>query len=285
MARLNEVRLYGCVADVPKIKKRNDSTKAYVRGVMHLAVIRSARYNGKTFGAKDDILYDWPIILSTDPEIIAKMEKLRKFDIVDLKGMFVVRKIKKSTSCKHCGETNVTWGNLCFVLPMFLEKRNRSKEVFNETQAVQEIIRNREISNSIHISGNLCTDVNYFHEKNIQTASFQIATDRRYYIKDDDPSIKTDFPIVKTFGKQAKQDSICLHKGSGIIVDGFLHSRTPSRTTVCSACGLEYDWEDSVLEINPYAIDYTSNYIDPETALQMEKDRNADEGDAALSAL
>lgn len=284
MARLNEVRLYGCVADVPKIKK-NDSTKEYVRGIMHLAVIRSARYNGKTFGAKDDILYDWPIILSTDPEIIAKMEKLRKFDIVELKGMFVVRKIKKGTSCKHCGESNVTWGNICFVLPMFLEKRNRAKEVFNETQAVQEIIRNREISNSIHISGNLCTDVNYYHEKKIQTASFQIATDRRYYIKDDDPSIRTDFPIVKTFGKQAKQDSLCLHKGSGIIVDGFLHSRTPMRTTVCSACGREYSWEDSVLEINPYAIDYTSNYIDPETALQMEKDRNADEGDAALSAL
>ena len=48
----------------------------------------------------DKIMYDWPIILSTDPEMIAKIEKLEKYDIVDIKGTFVTKKIIKNAYCK-----------------------------------------------------------------------------------------------------------------------------------------------------------------------------------------
>lgn len=282
MARLNEVRLYGCVADAPKITKKKD-TGEYVRGIFHLAVVRSTRYSGETFGEKDRILYDWPIILSTDKEMISKMEKMRQYDIVEIKGLFVTRHIPKGTFCKNCGERNRTEGNICFILPLFMERRNKEKEVYTEKQAVQEIIKNREISNGIHIIGNLCNDVTYYHKAKIQTASYQIATDRRYFIKDDNPDTKADFPIVRSFGKQAKQDSMCIHTGSAILVDGFLHTREFERTTVCESCGESYTWTDNIIEIIPYATEYLANYTDPETAKQDEKDRIAAEGEAALA--
>ncbi|MCD8083231.1 MAG: single-stranded DNA-binding protein [Clostridiales bacterium] len=284
MARLNVVRLYGCVADEPKITKKNDGS-TYVRGMCHLATIRSTRYSGETFGEKDRILYDWPIILTTDQEMIAKMDKFRQYDMVEIRGVFVVRKIRKQMYCKSCGALNKVEGNLSFVLPIFMERRNTAKEVLTEKQAVQEVIKNRMISNSILISGNLCNDVNYYHQKNIETAVYQIATDRRYFIRDDNPETRTDFPVVRSYGKNARQDNLCLHTGSLVTVDGFLHTRQFERKTICEACNTEFVWNDNTIEIVPYATDYMANYTDPETAEEERKQRLADEGDRLMETV
>lgn len=279
MARLNSVTLYGCVADPPRITKKQDGdAQTFVRGIFHLAVIRGSRYSGETFGEKDRILYDWPIILSTDPEIISKMNKLRQYDIVQISGVFVTRKIKKITYCKTCGEKNEVEGNITFVLPIFMERRNTEKEPYTENQAIQEIIKNRPISNVIHILGNLCNDVTYFRQDKIETCTYQIATDRRYFIKDDALEIKTDFPIVRSYGKVARQDQLCIHKGSLVLIDGFLHSREFDRKTVCGACSSEYMWKDNILEIVPYATEYLANYTDPETAEAEREKQIAEEG-------
>lgn len=281
MARLNDARLFGCVAETPQITKNADGD--YVRGIMHVAVIRSTRYSGETFGEKNRILFDWPIVLSRDPDMIKQIEKLRQYDIVEIKGMFLTKKINKVTTCKVCGAKNTIEGNICYVRPMFLKRRNSEKEVYTEKQAVQEVIQSREISNNISIVGNLCNDVNYFKDVKakpvIETAVYQIATDRKYYVKEDSPDNKTDFPIVRSYGNTAKMDNLCLYTGSLVLVDGFLHTREFQRTSVCasSSCGQAYEWTDNTTEIVPYTNEYLANYRDPTEALAEEERRKDEE--------
>lgn len=284
MARLNNVRLYGCVAEKPQITKNADGD--YVRGVMHLAVIRSTRYSGETFGEKDRILFDWPIVLSRDPDIVKQMEKLRQYDIVQVDGMFLTKKIKKITICKVCGAKNVVEGNICYVRPMFLKRKNLERDILTEKQAVQEVIQNREISNTIYIVGNLCHDVNYFKDlkKRVETAVYQIATDRKFYVQEDSPENRTDFPVVRSYGATAKNDSICLLTGSLILVDGFLHTREFTRKSICTSekCQQEYEWTDNTTEIIPYTNEYLAGYKDPTQALAEEEAKKSEEANKAF---
>lgn len=290
MARLNDVRLYGCVAEKPRITKK-DETGEYVRGLMHLAVVRSTRYSGETFGEKDRILFDWPLVLSRDPEMIQQMAHLRQYDVVEIKGMFLTKKIIKIAPCKVCGATNQIESNICYVRPMFMKRKNLEREVYTEKQAVQELIQNREISNNILILGNLCRDVNYYKDVSskpvIETSVYQIATDRKYYVKEDSPDNRTDFPTVRSYGKTAYMDSLCLQTGSLILVDGFLHSRSFMRKSTCGVpeCQNEFEWEDNTIEVIPYANEYLASYTDPEEALAEEEERKRLQGEALLKEL
>ena len=96
MARLNEVHLYGIVSHRPRIIKTDDGR--LVRGMMHVTTIRSERYKGETFGATE--LFDYPLVITTQEEQIRAMEKLGENDIVEVKGIFVTRKVKKEYQCK-----------------------------------------------------------------------------------------------------------------------------------------------------------------------------------------
>ncbi|MBQ7430276.1 single-stranded DNA-binding protein [Butyrivibrio sp.] len=278
MIRQNDVRFYGFVADKPKITMTN-GTNELVRGMMHLAVIRSERFNGENNVGADRIMYDYPIILTTDPEMIAKMQKLELYDIVEIKGSLVTRKITKHTYCSGecgCGARNDVEGNISFVMPLVMAKRNKEKGSYTKNQAEAEIIENREFSNSIVILGNLCQDVTYFHEKNIQTSTYQVATDRKYVVQADSPDVTADYPLVRSYGRQAKKDSMCIHTGSTILIDGYLHTRRPQRTTLCESCGVEYQWADSVMEIIPFVTEYLANYTDYQTA-KAEEAKKAEE--------
>lgn len=268
MGRLNDVRIFGFVADTPTIAKTLNNE--YTRGMMHLAVVRSTRYSGETGGERDRILFDWPLVLTNDPELIRQMEKLKQYDLVELKGMFLTRKIKKVTYCKVCGARNSIEGNICYVRPSFLVRRSQPSEKLTEKQAIQELITNREISNNISILGNLCNDVNYFKDvvsgRRIETSVFQIATDRKYYVKEDDPEVRTDFPIVRSYQKQAVRDRDYLHTGSTVLIDGFLHTREFDRKSICPSCEQEYEWKDNTIEIIPYINEFIANYNTDEEA-------------------
>ncbi len=284
MIRQNDVRLFGFVADKPQITVTN-GTNEFVRGIMHLAVIRSARFNGENNVGGDRIMYDYPIILSTDQEMIAKMQKLELYDLVEIKGTLVTRKITKHTYCsgdEGCGECNDIDGNISFIMPLVMMKRNRGSQPYTKNQAEQELIENREFSNSIVILGNLCQDVTYFHQKKIQTSTFQIATDRKYVVEADSPDVSTDYPLVRSYGRQAKKDSMCLNTGSLILIDGYLHTRRPPRKLICQCCGREYEWTDSVTEIIPFIEEYLANYTDYHTAKEAAEAKEMEEINAKL---
>lgn len=275
MLKQNEVRLYGFVAAKPEITITND-TGELVRVIMPLAVIRSSRFTGENTIGSDRIMYDYPIILSTDAASMDVMKKLEIYDIVEIKGTLVTRQITKHTYCQGesgCGARNDVKGNITFVMPLAIAKRNKTSGSYTKNQAEHELIENREFSNSIVILGGLCQDVKYFHESNIQTSTFQIGTDRKYVVEADSADVVADYPLVRSYGKQAKKDSMCLKTGSTILIDGYLHTRRPPRKMVCQCCQKTYEWTDSVTEIIPYTEEYLNNYTDYATAKQQEDER------------
>ncbi len=178
MIRQNDVRLLGFVATKPQITVMNGSNEP-VRGIMMLTVIRSARFNGENNQRADRIMYDYPIILSTNKEQILKMQKFELYDMVEIKGTLVTS---------------------------------------------------------------------------------------------DSPDVSADYPLVRSYGFQAKKDSLCLKTGSMILIDGYLHTRKPPRQVICQTCGKQYEWTDSVMEVIPFVEEYLNNYTDYATAKQQEDD-------------
>lgn len=265
MARQNDVWLYGCIANEPEILK-DTKTGEYIRGSFYLAVMRSSRNSGEVWN-KDKVMYDWPYILSNDPAVIAQMENLKIHDVMEIRGKFVTRKIRKMTKCKNCGAPIAAIGNLDFVMPLVMKRRNTKGEQLTEKQAFREIADNRELSNNIVIVGNVCNEVTYHHgmqgNREIQTSVYQIATDRRVYVPGDPQEIRTDFPMIRSYGRQAKQDHLCLNVGSSVLINGYLHSREFERTTQCDSCEQAFQWTDSITEIVPYSEEYLTNYNDP----------------------
>lgn len=286
MIRQNDVTLFGYLADQPQITSTNDTGKL-VRGVMHLAVIRSARFSGEQTTDSDRIMYDHPIILATDEAMIQEMQHLNIYDMVEIKGTLVTRKITKHAFCKcegGCGSRNDVEGNISFVMPLVMMKRNAQPGVtYTKNMAEQELIANREFSNHISILGNLCQPVRYFHEGKIQTSTFQIATDRKFVVPADSADVTADYPLVRSYGKQAKRDGLCLDTGSMIFIDGYLHTRRPPRKSICQTCGKEFEWVDSVMEIIPFVEDYLANYKDPTTAFQEEENARLAKAEGMLS--
>lgn len=280
MARQNDVWLYGGVADEPQIMK--SETGEYIRGMFHLTCLKSIRKTGDH--TEEKILFDYPLVLSNDPEQIKKMEKYRENDVLEIRGKYVVRKITKKSFCKHCGAINEAAGNINFIMPLVMKNRTINGP-YTEKQVFRELESNREFSNSVIVVGGLCRDVSYFCEGNIQTSVYQIAIERRVLVKGDPPETKTDFPIIRSFGDNAYRDHLCLKTGSLVLVNGYLHTREFSRKTLCRICGEEYQWTDSTTEIIPYSEEYLANYTDPEEAKKAEAEKQSLEARALMDSL
>lgn len=276
MARHNDVRLYGYVGDPVEAVKSN-LTGEYVRGTFHLVTLQGSRFDGKFAKSAYGVSQDFPMIISLDKDMIAKISKLHRYDVVEIRGVAIARTLPKITYCPFCGEENRVDGNIYFVSPIFLEKRNT--EELTEKQAMQEVIKNREISNTATVLGNVCSEVEYHHKDNIETTTYQIAVDRKLFIRSDDPNIKSDFLKVRSFGQSAKMDKLCLIKNTScVLIDGFLHTRAFRRKLTCSVCGKEYEKNFVTTEIVPYATEYiNSAFTDPREALELEEQRKAQE--------
>ena len=274
MARQNITRLYGAVSGEPIIAK--DINGNNVRGIMRVSVLRSNRTSGEKV-PKEETAWDYPLMLAVDEEMVNIMAKLKPNDVVEIEGPYVTRKVTKNVKCTICGHTNRIESSLCFVMPIFIGKR---KEGLSEFEARSEIQDNRSISNNIIIIGNLCNDVNYYKNGNIESSVYQIGTERKRIVTADEPVNRADFPIVRSYGRNARMDNTCIHKGTLVAIDGYLRSKSFTRKSTCDVCGDEFEWEDSTMEIVPYVIEYLSDFIDPETAAAMQEEADK----AALEA-
>ena len=74
-------------------------------------------------------------------------------------------------------------------------------------EALQYLSTVREISNQDYILGTLCRDPKKISPKEgLIVTQYQIALNRKYFIRSDPPSIKTDYPWVKSYGENAISD-------------------------------------------------------------------------------
>ena len=261
MSRQNNVFLYARVSKPPIISK-NDLGE-YNYGMVYLDTVRSPR----EFGLENGVHFskhDHPLVFSREKEIIDRMLEWDENSIVYVKGVVSTKRIVKSSYCPNCKDDNgnasenKSDGNLVYVTPIFVEtvKHHPDKD-----SAIEDLMAHRELSNQIFILGTVLRDPKFITTKQgIQIAQYPIAINRKYQIRTDDPSIRTDWPIVKSYGPLARDDKTFVKYQSDVIIDGFLQARTVTRKLKCACCGKEYEWKDQCMEIVPYATEYVSGY-------------------------
>lgn len=264
MSRHNLTFLIGAVLADPAIHRNDEGTPVYA--TCSLYVVRSVRDAGdrKNFMKPDD-----PLIMTRTPETMHEMEKWKKNDIVYIKGVVAAKNIMKSSYCTYCGEKNIAEGTVVYVNPIFAA---RLAEMRSEEEAQQYLAGMREVSNQAYMIGTLCRDpVHVVPKEGLGLVQYQIALNRKYFIRTDPPEIRTDYPWVKSYGENASMDLAHLHTGSKIFIDGCLQARNVQRHMRCSACGETYDWKERVMEIVPYETEYLADFYTEEDLESMKR--------------
>lgn len=252
MARVNKANLHGQVCSVPRITANNQGEET--SAMFSVKVLRRPT-NGQGFDSK--LYIDCPIVRTRDPKMISAIRDLELGDMVDVCGVITTRETRKSSNCPSCGKKNITDGVIVFVTPIYICKRESKVD---DVQALALLKQRSEISNSIQVVGNVCKTPHFYEDAVNKTyAQYQLAVNRRYRIREDADDVKTDYPWIKTFGKQALEDSRCLRIGSNVLIDGALQTRKIIRKTLCLHCGEMYEWPEAVMEIVPYYIGYLAN--------------------------
>lgn len=120
-----------------------------------------------------------------------------------------------------------------------------------------------EISNRIYIMGNVCADPSYNPIDNGgRVCTYQLGINRKVFIREDDPSVRADFPWVKSLGDQADKDRDALMKGSLVFIDGSIQARDDFlMDKKCENCGEITKVKGQAMEIIPYSVEYLRNCI------------------------
>ncbi len=260
MGRQNIAFLYARVKSNPKISVDKD-TGEYKYGIVPLDVVRGKR------AVHDDIHFikhDYPLLLSREKDCLDEILSWKENSIVEIKGVLTTNKITKSSYCSHCKDDNgnatenKTEGNFVYITPIYVRK---IKDCETKQEAVEDIVENREISNQIFVLGTVLKDPKIFTTKQKkQITQYPIALNRKFTIRSDDPTIRTDYPVVKSYGEQARSDKTYIKYQSEVIIDGFLQARRVTRKCKCKNCGQVYAWEDNCMELVPYDVEYVSGY-------------------------
>lgn len=256
MARHNYVSLLGSVAMNPLVVTENGK---YESGIMQVRVLRGPRSVGDHRGpSKTDI----PTIISKEPAMIQVMDQVKLHNIVLIKGILSTTRVGKVSYCTHCGASNSIKGLMLYINPIHILP---VKACDNPMDALHFLRDNSEISNELHLFGTLIRDPKKVSPKTgLVITQYQIAMNRKYKIRTDDPTKITDYPWVKVYGDNAEEDRVRLHVGSEVYIDGCIQARRINRHAVCPECGEEYDWAENTMEIVPFSTEYIGDFYSDE---------------------
>lgn len=251
MSKYNKINFYGLVLQNPKVIKNEDEQRC----IMPILVVRNTRDAGDD---NKQIRQDVPVIMTKNEEHIKIMETLQPNDMVYIKGVIVTLSVEKGTICPNCGKENKKEGTLVYIEPVFIEKR---ESCATQEEAINLLYEKKEISNELTVIGNLCNDPRKVPSLTKHTiAQYQIAIPRTFRIKEQPDENDTDFPWVKSYGKNAKEDLRRIYEGSSVLINGYIQANSCTRKTKCPDCNTEYAWKDNFMEIVPYETEYLRNY-------------------------
>nr|WP_297765633.1 single-stranded DNA-binding protein [uncultured Butyrivibrio sp.] len=276
MGKQNIAHLYARVNKLPQINRDKD-TGEYHHGMCYVDTVRGLR------AIEDDVKFvrhDHPLIIGFEKAVIDQMMEWKENDIVMIKGTVTSKPIPKTSYCPNCKDENgnptknQVLGQLIYITPIFTEVLRSYGD--DKEAAIKDLVEHQEISNQIYELGTLIREpVLTTTKKGIQICQYPVALNRKFTIRTDDPSIRTDWPIVKSYGEKARKDKIFLKTGSEIFVDGFLQARTVHRKMKCACCGELYEWSDNSMELVAYDTEYLSGYksreeVEAETQMKLE---------------
>ena len=281
MAQYNNVHLYALACSDARADRDSGTGDIVNASVFAYTISSARRYEGANEGNKIEL--NQILIRSGVPEMAAKIAEIRLHDIFILKGTLNTRNVPKYVTCPQCSlkynavsgtTSDDALGMTTFVTPIDLYIRDRSfgdrtREIKNmdctkdeitkmlldeRNKAFQMLLEHREMSNEVQVIGTLCADPEQY--ENGWATAYQVGINRNFYLRDDSPSSFSDYPFIRSYGRQADSDMEHLQKGTLVLVDGFLRIRTFDRITKCPECGTEKQWESRVLEIVPYSVQY-----------------------------
>lgn len=270
MAKENFIITNGWILDDPNIYiSEKDPEKQRV--MFNFMTIRCNREDGNYI---DKIFVDIPLVMSGNPKLVEQARNFKKGDIVEVKGTVATKQIQKRSFCKKCQTPHIEKGMIAYVNPIYMEQK---ENIQDKEAAIAALKKRKEISNNLFIIGSVVSPEikTYQPPKGPLIASYQIAINRKYRLKDEPPEIKSDFPWIKAYGENAIRDKKCLSQGSLIMIDGYIQVRDIIRTAKCEnpECNEVYEWTDSTAEIVAYATEYLQNYKTPEQ-LEQEEEEN-----------
>lgn len=256
MAKHNDVFLYGFVEEPPTIIF-DEKTRTPIRCFFNVLALRGVRDFGNNldFARVDSIR-----VMSFRPEIIKIAQNIKSNTMVELKGSFTTKNVKKTVVCEECGHKTSNLGTIGFINPIYLGIRER---VLNREEALGLLKEKYEISNQVTVIGMLCREPQLFvTNTGLNIVTYQMAVMRKYKVREENADNTVDFPWIKSYGKLALSDIKALKKGAYVFVDGVIQARDIERITDCENCGHENHWQEKVEEIVPYAVEYLRGHKD-----------------------
>ena len=258
MAKENTIYLHGQVAAKPRLYYGPDGS--FKKATIEVNIVRrpGPLQDGQPTGG-GKLRIDTPTVSTGNEEIGKKMGELQINDMVDVKGVLTTREAIKTTPCERCGHKNSVMGSAGYVTAIYICRRETG---IGEEKGLELLLERSGISNSAILIGTLCREPKTYESDDGKTVitQYQLASNRKYHIRDDGGSSnKTDYPWVKTFGTQAKEDALCLSINSTVLINGAIQTRGFKRTTICESCDGEYEWNDKTIEVVPYSVEYLAN--------------------------
>ena len=251
----NTVIMLGQVVKPPVIKVNKSGE--YVVGRIELLTVRRTKANEemRLLGAPR---LDTQYIISRNPIIIERrMTPIEQGDMVLVKGNMATRNTSKRYICPFCQVPSIYEGStLIYIDPVYIEKVESKYDDIEE--AKQSLLGKSEISNNILVAGNVCREPIYYKSADgrKEECEFQIAVGRKRRIIEDGPEKTTDFPFVKTYGKNSLEYSDVLKVGSEIFINGAVQAREIEMLKICQNCNEEFIAQGATMEIVPYSIEY-----------------------------
>lgn len=253
--RENTVILHGQVYGVPKIFINEDNEFVKAR-----FFIKTIRRFGSNKGMGDNFMrFDFPMIVSYEKDIIKKIKELGEGDMVDIKGVTTTYNVVKKRRCPDCENIEKDNGVLNCITPLYVCKR---EEGLDEQQGFELLKERNEISNNAYIMGTVISDVNFYEDDKMAYSQYQMIVGRKYHIKTDLSDRRVDFPFIKSYGDNGRNDNKMLRKGSHIFISASVSTREFSRQYCCSKCNKIYEKKDTALEFTPYSIEYLDDKTD-----------------------
>jgi len=267
MAKENYAFISGQVCFKPKVYVGRDGIP--LKATMLIKTIRRHYVRNNLAPINNNNMFDVIPVTTFNVDIINLCMKIVQGDMVEMRGVYTTKENTKKIFCEKCGEEIRTEGVTTFITPIYLrvvDKISSDKEPngFNPSEAIDMLKDRAEVSNTIKIIGTLCREPEKSIGTRLVTTQYQIASNRRFRIKEDDPEARTDYPWVKSYGPQAESDAEVLHTGSVVYIDGLLQARKITKNRICPSCGHVNAEEDTAYEIVPYSVEYLLNCDLPE---------------------
>lgn len=271
MATHNQVRIVGYLMKEPTII--NEGMPGEEKFIVQ---VRTARRDIEGFM---DRRFADLILFYDGTELMGRLKKLRRFDAVDVKGVFNILPTPKIHKCTECGCENTKYNTLSsFIYPQFLQRIASYKDYYETTSVMPNKLLEdnyKEVSNQCLIMGTVVSEPEFIRTKRgLSICRYCVGVNRKYYINTQNTMI-SDYPWVYSYGSQAEDDYRHLVKNESLVmIDSFVHNEHFKNKMVCGNCGQEFTYTDIGTQFTPYAVEYLCGYkTDEDIAREEENEK------------